>query len=166
MYWDSEAAMALWRLYYHLVWATKDRHPLISADIEPMRYGYIIGKANALECITHAIGGIQDHMHVVVSVPPKLSISDFVKAIKGSSAHYLNHGLNHPGASFGWQRGYGAFSLGSKQLAQAVAYVRNQKQHHRQGTTMAALEQDQHEDDAPVLWNNGEAIADIQAPYF
>ena len=154
--------MALWRLYYHLVWTTKDRHPFITADIEPVLYGYIIGKAHALGCITHAIGGIENHVHLVVSIPPKLSISDFVKGIKGSSAQHLNYGLDQPIPHFTWQRGYGIFSLGSKQLTQAVTYVQNQKMHHCQGTTIAALEQDEHEEDTPAPWNNGEAIATIK----
>lgn len=153
--------MALWRLYYHLVWATKERHPLITAEVEAMLYGYVIGKAHALDCIVHAIGGMEDHIHLVASVPPKLSIADFVKGIKGSSAHHVNH-LPASTLKFGWQRGYGVFSLGSKQLEQAIEYVRNQKIHHQQKTTLAILEQDNHEDDGPALWNNGEAIAAIK----
>jgi REP element-mobilizing transposase RayT len=154
--------MALWRLYYHFVWATKERHPLITADIEPVLYGYIIGKAHALACIVHAIGGVENHIHIVASVPPALSIADFVKGIKGSSAHYLNHEVSGSNLQFGWQRGYGVFSLGSKQLDQAVAYVKNQKLHHQQGTTIAALEQDNDEDDGPAIWNDGEAIVGIK----
>jgi len=154
--------MALWRLYYHLVWATRDRLPLIGGDIEQELYGYIIGKSNALESITHAIGGVQDHIHLVVSIPPKLSIADFVKGIKGSSAHHLNHGVDCRIADCGWQRGYGVFSLGGKQLAEAVNYVRNQKQHHSEGTTITTLEVDQHQDNAPASWNNSAVIIDIR----
>lgn len=154
--------MALWRLYYHLVWATKERHPLITVAIEPELYGYIIGKANALGCITHAIGGIEDHIHLVSSIPPKLSISDFVQQIKGSSAYHLNHSDFRTRSQFQWQRGYGVFSLGSKQLPEAVAYVVNQKEHHQQGTIVPALERYDQEDDGPASWNNGEAIAGIK----
>jgi putative transposase len=76
--------MALWRLYYHIVWATKQRQLLISSDIEDKLYAYLIGKANSLDCIIHAIGGIEDHIHLVVSIPPKLSIAEFVKTLKGN----------------------------------------------------------------------------------
>ena len=156
--------MTFWRLYYHIVWATKERHPMISSDTESKLYGYIIGKANALGCIIHAIGGTENHIHLIASIPPKLSIADFVKNIKGSSAHYMNH---EPSFSlhyqFGWQRGYGVFSLGRKQLDGAVAYVRNQKTHHQQGTTISSLEREFHDDDKPVVWNHGEAIAEIEA---
>jgi REP element-mobilizing transposase RayT len=154
--------MAFWRLYYHLTWATKERHPLITSDTEPVLYGYIIGKAHALDCIIHAVGSIEDHIHLVASIPPKLSIADFVKGIKGSSAHYLNYGLANPLPQFGWQRGYGVFSLGGKQLNEAVAYVRNQRTHHRQGTTIPSLERDNYEDDGPATWNHDEAIAGIK----
>lgn len=140
--------MALWRLYYHLVWATKNRQPLITTNIETELYGYIIGKANEFDSITHAIGGIEDHIHLVASIPPKLSISDFVKNIKGSSAHHIND-MYQPKNLFVWQRGYGVFSLGNKQLEQAVAYVKNQKAHHFNRTTISSLEREIHEDDGP-----------------
>jgi REP element-mobilizing transposase RayT len=140
--------MALWRLYYHLVWTTKERQPLITIDLETQLYGYIIGKADQLGSIIHAIGGIENHIHLIASIPPKLSISDFVQNLKGSSAYHLNH-LSSSKDVFAWQRGYGVFSLGSKQLEQAVAYVKNQKTHHFNGTTISSLEQHNHEDDGP-----------------
>ena len=143
--------MALWRLYYHLVWATKERQPLIEPKREPDLYNYIIGKADSHGCIVHAIGGIENHIHLVVSIPPSLSIVDFVKKIKGSSSHQMNQLLPSSGAKFGWQRGYGVFSLGRKQLDEAIAYVKNQKQHHLQGTIIAALERETDEDDGAKL---------------
>ena len=62
--------MSLWRLYYHLVWATKERQPLINPETEAALYPYIISKADTLRCIVHAIGGVEDHIHLVVSIPP------------------------------------------------------------------------------------------------
>ncbi|EKQ70620.1 transposase [Leptolyngbyaceae cyanobacterium JSC-12] len=141
--------MALWRLYYHFVWATKARESLISEAREPALHHYIIGKADALKCIVHAINGTANHIHLVASVPPTLSISDFVKNIKGSSAHYVNHNLSATPEYFGWQAGYGVFSLGRKQLDQAIEYVQNQKIHHAQGTTIISLEQTANDEDAP-----------------
>ncbi|MFB2880322.1 IS200/IS605 family transposase [Floridanema aerugineum] len=143
--------MALWRLYYHLVWATKERQPLITAKRESDLYNYIIGKADSLRCIVHAIGGTEDHIHLVVSIPPNLSIADFIQQIKGSSSHQMNQLLISSEAKFSWQRGYGIFSLGRKQLNDAIAYVKNQKQHHLQGTIIAALERETEEDDGSKL---------------
>lgn len=139
--------MAFWRLYYHLVWATKERYPLIIPAVETQLYGYIKGKADHLGCMVHAINGIEDHIHLVVSIPPKLSIADFVGKIKGSSSYHLNHLPEQPLSLFAWQRGYGALSLGGKQLEDAVSYVQRQKEHHARQTTIAALERTDDEDE-------------------
>jgi putative transposase len=141
--------MALWRLYYHFVWATKGREPLLTTERESVLHRYMIGKADALKCIVHAVNGTVDHVHLITSIPPTLSISEFVKNIKGSSAHYANHNLSAISGGFSWQAGYGVFSLGRKQLDQAIAYVQNQKIHHAQSTTIAVLEQETDDEDAP-----------------
>ena len=140
--------MALWRLYYHLVWATKERQPLITRKREEKLYGYIISKADEIATIIHAINGIENHIHLVASILPKISISDFVQKIKGSSTYYMNH-LDIVEDVFAWQRGYGVFSLGRKQLEQAVIYVKNQKEHHLHGTVIASLEEYNQDDDSP-----------------
>lgn len=131
--------MPYWRLHYHLVWATKDRLPLITPDIESELHGCLIGKADALGAIVHEVESVDDHIHLVASVPPKVSISDFVGQLKGASAHHINH---LPGAlgNFGWQRGYGAISIGPSGLDKAIEYVRDQKAHHRENMVVRALE--------------------------
>jgi putative transposase len=146
---SASNVMALWRLYYHLVWATKNREALISLDQESNLYNYIIGKSDTLGCITHAIGGTANHIHLVTSIPPSLSISDFVKTIKGSSSHHLNQSISFPLEKFQWQEGYGVFSLGGKQLEHAINYVKHQKEHHAQGTIISALEDVTPQDDPP-----------------
>jgi putative transposase len=136
--------MTLWRTYYHFVWATRDRLPLITVDREPVLYEYIAQKTQLIESQLHAIGGMPDHVHLVVSIPPKSSIAEFVKQIKGSSAHYLNHGGGHvltgDHCRFTWQREYGVFTLGSQQLDRAIKYVNNQQQHHQNSTIIKMLE--------------------------
>ena len=154
--------MALWRLYYHFIWTTKERQPLIMPEMERSLYGYIIGKAYAMGAIIHAIGGIEDHIHVVASVPPKMSLSDFVRFAKGASAHHVNRMYNGIESDFAWQRGYGVFSLGSKQLPDAVAYVLNQKKHQRENSIVTQLEEYARADDGPAVWNYGKAIANIK----
>ena len=154
--------MALWRLYYHFVWATKERQPLISPDIQPILYGYIIGKAHAMGAIVHAIGGMANHLHIVGSIPPKHSLADFVRFTKGGSSYHINHTFREVEADFGWQRGYGVFSLGGKQLQSAIEYVLNQEAHHRLNTIEEKLEEDALLDDGPAIWNHGKAIAKIK----
>lgn len=131
--------MALWQLYYHLVWATKERLPLIQPSWEGDLHRYIIGKADGLGCIVHGVNGTEDHIHLVVSIPPTLAISEFVKKIKGSSSNYRNKTMTADDR-FQWQAGYGVFSLGKRQLETAIAYVENQKQHHANNQIWTALE--------------------------
>jgi putative transposase len=130
--------MTLWRTYYHLVWATRDRAPLITNDLEAELYDYIQAKLKSLNCPFHAIGGIADHLHLIISIPPSLSIADVVMRIKGSSSHHINS--KYPNQSFAWQREYGVFSLGGKQLETAIAYVNYQKKHHAEQTLITSLE--------------------------
>jgi REP element-mobilizing transposase RayT len=85
------------------------------------------------------IGGVEDHIHLIVSIPPKIAIAEFVKKIKGSSSRLLNN-IKNDALQFSWQEGYGVFSLGSKQLDRAIAYVQHQKEHHAKNTAIAALE--------------------------
>ncbi len=161
--------MALWRLYYHLVWGTKNRLPLIIPDIESDLHDYIIGKADALKCIIHAIGGIENHVHIVVSIPPKLSVSDFLGHLKGSSSHHINHEIRGYEKKFAWQRGYGVFSLGAKQLGEAVTYVINQKQRHNEGNIIPVLERIEEDDQGPRIYGNinlpDEKVAEFQEHY-
>jgi len=140
--------MAFWRLYCHLVWATKQREHLIQPEIESRLYGYIVNKAAELGVYVYAMGGWYDHVHLVVSIPPKHAVAYIVQRLKGASSHDLNHagGLDY---SFGWQRGYGALSLGERQRPSAEAYVSGQKQHHECQTTNPWLEQHTEFDEGP-----------------
>ena len=114
--------MSFWRLYYHLVWATKNREPFITTELEPKLYSYLLKKAAELEIGVYALNGWVDHIHMVVSIPLKLAVADAVKNLKGASAHYLNH-EGTLGGNFIWQRGYGALRVGERQKSIAIAYV-------------------------------------------
>jgi REP element-mobilizing transposase RayT len=140
--------MAFWRLCYHIVWATKNREHLIQPQIEDRLHAYIVNKAAELGVYVYAINGWYDHIHLVVSIPPKHAVAYVVKRLKGASSHDLNHvgGLDY---HFAWQRGYGALSLGERQRPVAEAYVANQKQHHEHQTTNAWLERYAEFDEGP-----------------
>src|SRR5947199_5180823 len=107
--------MPLWRTYYHIVWATKERQPLIAPDAEEELHGYLRGKADSLGLIVHAIGGTADHLHVVLSTPPTSAVADVVHRLKGASSHHIGHQTAN-GQAFQWQRGYGVFTLGPRHL--------------------------------------------------
>jgi REP element-mobilizing transposase RayT len=105
-------------------------------------------KAHEFQTIIYALNGVEDHIHLVVSIPPRYAVAEVVKNLKGASSHFLNHcGLP---IEFSWQRGYGVFSLGEHQRPAAEAYVRAQKEHHRQGTTNRWLERIEEAEDGPA----------------
>ena len=139
--------MAFWRLYYHLVWATKDREPLIQPANEERLYAYLVHKAAELGIYVYAVNGWSDHIHLVAAIPPTRAIADTVKRLKGASSHDLN--LGDQLEQFAWQRGYGALSLGERHRPDAVAYVQNQKTHHARQAANAWLERYAEFDEGP-----------------
>ena len=124
--------MPYFRLFYHLVWPTRNRDPLISSVIENELFSYISKKARELDCKVIEINGIEDHIHVIIEIPPKNSISDVIKKIKGASSHEFK-GLY-------WATGYGAFTVSERNLGAANEYVRNQKEHHKMKTFIKTYE--------------------------
>lgn len=131
--------MPFWKLYYHFVWGTKNRQPLIASAFEADLYRAIAAKAQEMGGIIHAIGGIEDHVHVAASVPPKLAPARFIGDVKGNTSHYVNHVIR-PDFEFHWQDDYGVFSFGEKSLSMVVRYIHEQKQHHAAGTLFDLME--------------------------
>jgi putative transposase len=126
-------------LFVHLVWATWDRLPLITPDIQPRIYRCIQAEAFALGCEVGAIGGIEDHVHVLVRCSPAVSVSNLVKQIKGTSSRIVQREIR-PDDFFKWQGSYGAFSIAHNQIEPVRRYIRRQKEHHRTGRLNATLE--------------------------
>lgn len=85
-----------------------------------------------------AINMTNDHLHLLVSILPKISVAEFVHRIKGSSSHFIN--LNASGSGFYWQSGYGALSLSEKGIPFVKTYIANQKQHHARNRVLDVLE--------------------------
>jgi putative transposase len=131
--------MTYWRLHYHLIWATLDRQPSLTQEREKVFYGVLYGKARELNLKIHAAGNVDDHVHVVVSIPPKMAVADCVKHIKGASAFAINH---MPGSAgqFKWQEGYGALSIGERSLETVMAYAARQKDHHKERSLITVCE--------------------------
>jgi REP element-mobilizing transposase RayT len=131
--------MPYWRLFYHIVWGTKKREPLILPEFESDLHNVVAAKASDLGAFAYAVGGIGDHVHLVASVPPRISLSDFVGQVKGNSSHWVNHQLSEI-SHFAWQSEYGIVSFGGRQLDFVVKYVKNQHQHHADRTAVSFLE--------------------------
>ncbi len=136
--------MPFWRLFYHITWGTKNREQFILPEFETPIHNAIVAKAQNLGAKVYAVGGIADHVHLAVSVPPTLPLSEFIGQVKGNSSHFANHILALP-CPFQWQSEYGVVSFGEKQLDHVIRYVKNQHDHHHDGTLIAFLERSQDE---------------------
>jgi REP element-mobilizing transposase RayT len=120
-------------LFYHVVFSTKNRAPMIRRDIEERVWEYVGGIARHYNMTAVQVGGIEDHLHVLVMAPATLSPSEIAKRIKSDSSKWIHeefpdlHG-------FGWQDGYGAFTVSKANVPSVVGYIQNQRAHHRTKT--------------------------------
>jgi len=117
----------------HCVWSTKNREPSLTSDLRERLWPYLGGIAKQNKMKALAIGGAADHVHILISLPATISVANAVQLLKGNSSKWIHETypkLRH----FAWQEGYGAFGVGVSTLNAAVAYIRNQAEHHRTRT--------------------------------
>lgn len=126
-------------LYVHLVWSTWDRQRLITAEIEERLHHLLHSEANRLSCKVLAINGVEDHVHLLLEMPPTLCIADLVKSLKGTSSHFVNETLQSE-LPFKWQASYSAFTVSRWDVRKAVGYIQKQKEHHASGKLIEELE--------------------------
>ena len=131
--------MTYWRLHYHIIWSTMNRQPILTPKLEKVFYGVIYGKGKELDLKMHAVGNVNDHVHIVVSIPPKIAVADCVRHLKGASAYTLNHRDGSDGP-FKWQAGYGALTVGERSLEKVMEYAAKQKEHHKERTMIDIYE--------------------------
>ena len=114
----------------HCTFSTKDRYPAIDSELESRLWPYLggIAKENRMKAL--AIGGTADHVHALLSLPGMMSFAKAVQLVKGGSSKWIHDNFaNHK--KFAWQEGYGAFSVSVSHLPKTIAYINNQKEHHR-----------------------------------
>lgn len=114
----------------HCVFSTKERRPLITPELQPRLYSYIGGIARKHKMKLMATGGIEDHIHLLVSLPSTLSIAQALQLIKGGSSKWV-HDTFAEHRQFEWQEGYGAFSIGISDVERTIDYINNQAEHHK-----------------------------------
>ena len=121
------------KLYAHCVFTPKGRQSMLNKSIRENVHKYVYGIIKGKNCNPIAINGTDDHIHILVGFCPSLSVEGLVRDIKRSSALYIN--TNHFLVSkFAWQEGYGAFTVGYRELDQVYKYVLNQQTHHLNGS--------------------------------
>ncbi|HEV8129731.1 MAG TPA: IS200/IS605 family transposase [Acidobacteriota bacterium] len=129
-----------WEIYLQIVWHTKGNFPFLVDAIEDRVHRFLKNRiCRTPGAYVYETGGSEDHLHLAVSVPPTLLLSDWIGKLKGSSTHYLNQQFSGRGR-MSWQDGYGVVSFGRKDLPFVCEYIRRQKEHHARGTTIARLE--------------------------
>ncbi len=117
-------------LNYHIVFSTKNREPWLKEDIRERLWPYLggIARENGMKALE--IGGVADHIHLLLSTPASMALSKAVQLIKGGSSHWMKETFPNL-MGFAWQDGYGAFTVSQSQLDAVREYIRNQEEHHR-----------------------------------
>ena len=101
----------------HLTWHTKGSLPLLTPDVESFTHRYLRQKLiNTPGVFVHEIGGIENHVHLAVTIVPTILISDLVGKLKGASSHDANQQFRQRGKVLEWQGGYGVVSFGTGDL--------------------------------------------------
>jgi putative transposase len=132
----------------HIIWHTKNSYPLLMPEIEALAHRSL--KKRIVEtpgAFVHEIGGIETHIHLAVTIPPTLQISDFIGQLKGGSSHDVNHHNGRAEKLLEWQAGYGVVSFGTRDLDWVVKYILGQREHHARGSVHERLERITHPDD-------------------
>lgn len=116
-------------LHYHLVFSTKNREPWLTGDIRAEVHDYLGGTIRGLNGFSHAVGGIDDHVHLFIGLRATHCLADVMRELKSESSAWIHRkfGLR----DFAWQEGYGAFTVGAGNMETVRAYVLNQEAHHR-----------------------------------
>ena len=116
-------------LHYHLVFATKDRIPLIESHWRKRLHEYLGGTVCGLDGVSEGVGGISDHIHLLVSLRATHNLADFMRELKKAASRWIheNIGLRH----FAWQEGYAAFTVSATAREGVQRYIANQEEHHR-----------------------------------
>ena len=142
--------------HIHYVFSTKERRPLIIPEIRDRLWAYLGGIARENGMCAVTVGGTEDHAHAIIRLPSTLAIAKGVQLLKAGSSKWVHEtfpALQH----FSWQAGYGAFSLSTSSLPNAIAYIAQQEQHHHEHTFkeefLAFLKRYEVEYDERYIWD-------------
>jgi putative transposase len=119
--------------YFHCVFSTKERRPLITPELRERLWPFLGGIARQNKMKAVEIGGVADHVHLLLSLPATIPVSKAMQLIKGGSSKWVYETFPNQ-RLFAWQEEYGAFSVSMSQLDKTIAYIRGQPEHHRKLT--------------------------------
>ncbi|MEP6775630.1 MAG: IS200/IS605 family transposase [Chloroflexota bacterium] len=114
----------------HIVFSTKDRLSMITADLKPRLWSYMSGIINNLGGEALAINGMADHAHLLVLLPPTIAMAESLRTLKANTSKWVHENWREQ-SKFTWQSGYSAFSVSKSGVKDVVRYIDNQEEHHR-----------------------------------
>jgi putative transposase len=126
-------------LHYHIVFSTKDRAPLIDTHWHERLHEYLGGTVAGLEGVTQGVGGVADHVHLLVGLKSTHRLADFMRELKKASSAWVHREIKL--RKFAWQEGYGAFTVSATARSSVRKYIANQAEHHRVKTFREELEE-------------------------
>lgn len=116
-------------LHYHIIFATKDREPWLVKGSRPQLHEYLGGTARGLGAHPEGVGGVEDHVHMLVSLKATHCVSEFVRELKKASSSWYRTTFHQPG--FHWQEGYAALTVSPSARDSVRTYIARQEEHHR-----------------------------------
>jgi putative transposase len=141
--------------HFHCVFSTKERRPFITPELGERLWPFLGGIARQNKMKAIEIGGVEDHVHILLSMPSTMAVSKALQLIKGGSSKWIHETFPEHRA-FAWQEEYGAFSVSMSQLDKTVGYIKGQPEHHRKMTFqeefLALLKKHRVEYDERYLW--------------
>lgn len=133
------------RTCLHIVWATKNRLPLITPEIERRVYAVIEAVFRDNKCSVLAINGMPDHVHVLIVFPTTIALGTLLGRVKGGSSCIISEQIT-PDSWFAWQPNYGVFAVSESHRDRVIHYIANQKRHHADESLWAEAEEPDEED--------------------
>ncbi|HUT95856.1 MAG TPA: IS200/IS605 family transposase [Thermoguttaceae bacterium] len=134
----------------HVVWHTKNSLPLLTPTVEPVAHRALWKRiVDTPDAFVHEIGGTETHVHVAVTIPPTLTISEWIGKLKGGTSYDVNQQMGKRQKVLQWQAGYGVVSFGTGDVEWVRKYVRDQREHHGRATAQDRLERITRYDDEP-----------------
>jgi putative transposase len=126
------------RLFIHFVWGTYQRTPWLVEPVRELVYRTIVAKCREMDAQVIVLNGVDDHVHLLVKLPPTLAIAQFIAKVKGISSYAVTH--HWPDDPFKWQDGYGAFTVSEKVVPTVREYIATQQAHHTAKTCNEVLD--------------------------
>lgn len=120
-------------LHYHYTFSTRNRQPWIKIEIEDKVWAYLGGIARRNKLKALMVGGVEDHIHLLIGAPPTIAPAKIAQLIKGGSSAWIHQEFPEL-KGFAWQDGYGAFTVSKSAVPDVAAYIENQREHHRSRT--------------------------------